>query len=55
MPNIYGIIGGAGVFLAIGAAGGIECDTMAWGPGLICIVLGMASAFVCLHLSRRAR
>jgi len=55
MPNIYGIIGGAGLILAIGAAGGIECDTMAWGPGLLCIALGFAAVFTCLHLSRRAK
>ncbi len=55
MPNIYGIIGGAGVFLAIGAAGGIECDTMSWGSGLLCIALGMAVMASCALLGRRAR
>ena len=55
MPNIYGIIGGCGVFLAIGAAGGIEQDTMAWGPGLLCVALGLGAALACWKLSRRAR
>ena len=55
MRKLYGIIGGAGLFLAIGAAGGIEQDTMAWGPGLWCIALGFTAVFTCLHLSRRAR
>ncbi len=55
MPNIYGIIGGAGLFLAIGAAGGIEQDTMAWTPGLVCVALGLACTVVCWKLSRRAR
>jgi len=55
MPNIYGIIGGAGLFLAIGAAGGIEQDTMAWGPGLACIALGYACTITCWLLSRRTR
>lgn len=55
MPNIYGIIGGAGLLLAIGAAGGIEQDTMSWGPGLLCIALGFAVMGACALLSRRAR
>jgi hypothetical protein len=54
MPNIYGIIGGAGLLLAIGAAGGIECDTMGWGKGLAYIALGFAIMGACALLNRRA-
>ena len=44
--KIMGAIGVAGFFIAAGAGGGIECDTMGWGPGLavmaagLCMVLG---------------
>ena len=36
------IIGTFGFFLAAGAGGGIECDTMGWGEGLLIMALGLA-------------
>ena len=48
LRKMEGIIGGAGLLLAIGAGGGIEQDTMAWGPGLLCIALGFTAVFASL-------
>ena len=36
------ILGTFGFFLAAGAGGGIECDTLGWGEGLLLIALGFA-------------
>ena len=55
LRKMEGIIGGAGLLLAIGAGGGIEQDTMAWGSGLLCIVLGFTAVFASLYLARRTR
>ena len=36
------ILGTFGFFLAAGAGGGIECDTIGWGAGLAYMAVGLA-------------
>ena len=48
------LLGTIGFFIAAGAAGGIECDTMGWGKGLAYIALGFAIMGACALLNRRA-
>ena len=40
--KIMGAIGVAGFFIAAGAGGGIECDTMGWGAGLAVMAAGLS-------------
>jgi len=55
MTKIYVFIGTLGFFLAAGAAGGIEQDTMAWKPGLILIAAGFGIMWACALLARRTK
>ena len=52
---LNGIIGGIGTFLAIGAAGGIECGTMGWGNGLATAAAGLCMVLGAFLSWRRAR
>ena len=55
MTRIYVFIGTLGFFLAAGAAGGIEQDTMAWKPGLLLIAAGFGIMWACALLARRTK
>lgn len=55
LPSIDGIIGTFGFFLMVGAGGGIEQDTLAWGPGLGLIALGLLIMWGAVLHSRRTR
>lgn len=54
-PTLPGIIGSAGLLLAIGAAGGIECGNATWSQGLALIAVGLATMGACLFVSWRTR
>lgn len=49
------LIGIAGFFMAVGAGGGIECDTMGWGEALAWIGVGMAMMCGSAIYARRCR
>ncbi len=52
--KVTGIIGLIGFFIAAGAGGGIEQDTMAWGPGLAWMALGLAVMLGSVICGRRS-
>lgn len=49
------IIGTMGFFIAAGAGGGIECDTMGWGQGLAYMALGLGIMWASAVWARMSR